>query len=343
MMPRNPSNRTRLLVLLALATPLACTAPDSKPAANSRETPSRPASAAGPPPDCLDRSDERNAYFGELHVHTALSLDAWTFETVANADDAYRFARGEPLVFPGERTVQLERPLDFSAVTDHASTMGELRLCTDPDSAVYDHRICRIARNEGPLDSSEDFEQFDSAMNIVMGEGVHKALRNAELCGEDFELCKAAMDTVWAEHRRAAERFQDRSSACRFTTFNGYEYTATPDLAKVHRNVIFRNEIVPERVFAWVDYPTRWDLWEQLDRECLEAGTGCDALTIPHNSNMSNGNMFVIDYRDEPLHNLTNRVTPSLIKDPSNAVFIVVRFVHVSKQGKPDHRFETAQ
>ena len=250
---------------------------------------------------CLDRSATRNAYFGELHVHTARSLDAFTFETAASPEDAYRFAKGEPLVFAGGREVRLERPLDFSAVTDHASTMGELRLCTDPASPVYDHRICRVVRSEGGVDSTEDFENFRSAQNVVMGRGVATPLRNAELCGDDFELCKRAMDSVWTEHRRAAERFQDRSERCAFTTFNGYEYTATPNFAKVHRNVIFRNEIVPERVIAWVDEPDRWGLWERLDRECIEAGTGCDALTIPHNSNMSNGNMFAIDYRDEPI------------------------------------------
>jgi hypothetical protein len=179
--------------------------------------------------------------------------------------------------------------------------MGELRLCTDPESSVYHHRICRVVRNNGAVQTGEDFEQVESPMNIVTGRGVGTPLRNAELCGEDFELCKAAMDTVWAEHQRAAERFQDRSESCEFTTFNGYEYTATPDYAKVHRNVIFRNEVVPERVVAWVDEPSRWGLWEKLDRDCIEAGTGCDALTIPHNSNMSNGQMFEIDYRDEPL------------------------------------------
>jgi hypothetical protein len=109
------------------------------------------------------------------------------------------------------------------------------------------------------------------------------------------------MDSVWQEHQRAAERFQDRSPKCSFTTFNGYEYTATPDYAKVHRNVIFRNDVVPDRVIAWVDEPDRWGLWSKLDQECIEAGTGCDVLTIPHNSNMSNGNMFAVDYRDEPM------------------------------------------
>jgi hypothetical protein len=250
---------------------------------------------------CSNRNPTRNAYFGELHVHTSLSLDAYTFETVANADDAYRFARGEPIEFAGGRKVQLERPLDFSAVTDHASTMGELRLCTNPDSPVYEHRFCKVVRSNGAPQTGDDFQKLESAQNIVMGAGVGVALRSAELCGNDFALCQAAMDTVWQEHQRSAERFQDRSKKCAFTTFNAYEYTATPELAKVHRNVIFRNEVVPDRVIAWVDEPSRWGLWNRLNDECIDAGTGCDALTIPHNSNMSNGQMFHIDYKDDPL------------------------------------------
>lgn len=291
-------------VLTALAISLlsiACELPIRDAALPLTDAPPNPPESTAARPACLDRSETRNAYFGELHVHTALSLDAYSFQTVGNADDAYRFARGEAIAFAGDRTVQLERPLDFSAVTDHASTMGELRLCTDPDSPVYDHRICKIVRNTGPVQDGETFEQSGSGMNVVTGRGVGVPLRNAELCGEDFELCKVAMDSVWVDHQRAAERFQDRSPTCRFTTFNGYEYTATPDFAKVHRNVIFRNEVVPSRVVSWVDEPTRWGLWKTLDEECIEAGNGCDALTIPHNSNMSNGRMFEIDYREEPL------------------------------------------
>ena len=305
---RSTSLRTICLIVLLATGPalLGCDEPVAPPANDEAGAASGADASADRPgpqtlPTCLDRSPTRNAYFGEFHVHTALSLDAYTFQTVGNADDAYRFARGEAIEFAGGRQVQLERPLDFSAVTDHASSMGELRLCTDPESPVYDTRTCRIVRGTSPVETGEAFEAGESPLNAVTGRGVGFPLRNAELCGDDFELCRLAMDSVWAEHRRAAERFLDRSESCRFTTFNGYEYTATPDFAKVHRNVIFRNEVVPERVTAWVDEPSRWGLWESLDEQCIEAGTGCDAVTIPHNSNMSNGQMFEIDYRDEPL------------------------------------------
>ncbi len=304
----------RACLLIGVALLVACVARESPPQTTlgaagetALDASSRAISDRASEVRCRDNTSLRNAYFGELHVHTARSLDAYTFETPGTPDDAYRFATGEPIDFAGDRRVQLERPLDFSAVTDHASSMGELRLCIDPESPVYDHRICRIVRENGPSQKTDDFERFESALNVVTGGGVGTPLRNRELCGEDFALCKRAMDGAWLENRRAAERFQDRTTACRFTTFNGYEYTATPDFAKVHRNVIFRDARVPDRVVAWVDEPSRWGLWETLRDDCLDAGDGCDAITIPHNSNMSNGQMFAIDYRDEPLERQRER------------------------------------
>ena len=270
-----------------------------RPTSDSPSQSPSPASHAEARGRCADHDPLRNAYFGELHVHTGFSLDAFTFDTVATPDDAYRFARGEPLQLPGGRTTRLERPLDFTAVTEHASTLGELRLCTDPDSPAYPRAGCATLRGERAI-ADHPLGALGARQDAVTARGVSVAERSKEVCGEDGGACLDAMDSVWAELRRSAERFNDRSPSCRFTTFNGYEYTATPGYSKVHRNVIFRNENVPDRVVAWVDEPDRWGLWETLDRQCLQAGFGCDVLTIPHNSNMSNGKMFEIDYRDEP-------------------------------------------
>ena len=248
---------------------------------------------------CADRNPMRNAYFGELHVHTGFSTDAYSFETRTTPDDAYAFAKGEPIPFAGGRKVSLERPLDFTAVTDHASFLGEGRLCTSPDSPVYASESCVYFRGEQP-DEGGPLGGMGQRLAAITGGGIGTPARSAALCGEGFERCRAAMDSVWKENQAAAERHYDRSAECRFTTFNGYEYTATPDYAKVHRNVIFRGAAVPERVVAWVDEPNVWELWRKLRADCLEAGNGCDALTIPHNSNMSNGQMFALDYFDEP-------------------------------------------
>ena len=127
--------------------------------------------------------------------------------------------------------------------------------------------------------------------------------RRPDLCGADGAGCIEIMQSVW--RRRAAGRrrasLRPLGQGCRFTSLHGYEYTATPDLAKIHHNVIFRNATVPEKPIAWIDEPDVYGLWEKLRDRCTNAGTGCDVVTLPHNSNLSNGNMFATGGRDLPL------------------------------------------
>ena len=75
---------------------------------------------------------ERNAYYGDLHVHTRYSFDAFIFGTRATPDDAYEFAKGEAIEHPAGFNLQLRRPLDFQAVTDHAAYLGMLLEMNDP-------------------------------------------------------------------------------------------------------------------------------------------------------------------------------------------------------------------
>ena len=86
----------------------------------------------------------------------------------------------------------------------------------------------------------------------------------------------------------AAEAAYDRSEQCTFTSFVGYEYTGTPGTSNYHRNVIFRNAKVPDLPVSYFEAPTDSRLWAALDAVCSEQG-GCDYLTIPHNTNLSNG------------------------------------------------------
>ena len=89
-----------------------------------------------------------------------------------------------------------------------------------------------------------------------------------------------------------AEEAYDRSSSCKFTTFIGYEHTGTPNANNYHRNVIFRNDKVPERAISYVETPYDHELWAALTEQCLQGIPGCDVLAIPHNSNLSAGAMF---------------------------------------------------
>ncbi len=247
---------------------------------------------------CADHTEERRALFGELHVHTAISMDANVFGTRLRPDDAYRFAKGESVTLrfgdhrPGGWNVRLDRPLDFAAVTDHASNFGAVRLCTTEGLGAYDTEACQSYRRPIEMGGIVNLRRVIDRMRKQLGDD----LVATSVCGEDGERCRTATRTVWRETREAAARHNDISDACEFTTFVAYEYTATPDLTKIHRNVIFRNENVLPMPISYADEPDAIRLWERLRDECLEAGTGCDVLAIPHNSNLSNGHMFAVEY-----------------------------------------------
>ena len=239
-------------------------------------------------PRCLDYSAERNAYFGDLHVHTALSLDASTQDTRTRPSEAYRFAQGErigiqPFRADGTpmRHIQLSRPLDFAAVTDHAELLGEVNICNHEGLPGHDSWVCIMYRNWPP------------GAFLWMNYQASQAQRH-DFCGEGGVHCLEAARPPWKEILEAAEIHQDQSPACRFTTFPAYEWTGGVGGTgnNYHRNVIFANEHVPELPLSFIDAPVLEDFWDQLGRDCVDAGNGCDVIVIPHNSNLSGGLMF---------------------------------------------------
>ncbi len=252
--------------------------------------PGGPATARplAPREPCAQRDPARRAFFGDLHVHTGLSMDATIRGGTSTPDEAYRFARGEPIRLPPDRSHALARPLDFAAVTDHAEWLGETSLCKRPGSPVHDSTACRTFRGEEPSWMGDNLFGRIAAVVGFLG-------RNTDVCGEGAAACRAELGLAWQETRAAAERWYDRSSACSFTTFHAWEYSASPGRSKVHRNVILRNEIVPELPISWIDEPSAEGLWRKLLERCNDTGTGCEALAIPHNPNVSNGQMFVLD------------------------------------------------
>jgi hypothetical protein len=251
--------------------------------------------AAGAPPaagearqPCASRNPLRNPYFGDLHVHTALSLDASTQGTRALPADAYRFARGEPLALPPFAadgtplcSVRLARPLDFAVVTDHAELFGELTICQTPELPGYDALPCVIYRHWPRLAFFMANSQVSNSL----------APKRFSFCGDGGAACRSAAYTPWQVVRDAAEGAYDRTAACRFTTFVGYEWTGAPGSNNLHRNVIFRGDAVPDLPITYVEAPQPEELWRQLTDACRDR-PDCEFLTIPHNSNLSGGRMF---------------------------------------------------
>ncbi len=254
-----------------------------------------PVGAAADGSVCSDRDPQRRVFFGDLHVHTALSADAYVLSTRNGPDEAYRFARGDAIplraAVPGATRVHqahLPRPLDFAAVTDHAEYLGSQALCTTPGSPSYDTPTCADYRVG--LTTERGIEQISQRLGRLFQE-----MNGEQVCGPGRAHCLTASAEPWRVTREAAARWNE---PCRFTAFVGYEYSWSPAGSKVHRNVIFRSASVPALPVSAVDEPEVLEMWRRLDRECIAAGTGCDALAIPHNSNLSNGRMFALDYGD---------------------------------------------
>jgi hypothetical protein len=252
------------------------------------QPPERPYRITEERASCRDYAPLRRPHFGDMHVHTAWSFDASSQDTRNRPADAYRFARGEILgIQPyGDddqplRQVQIDRPLDFAAVTDHAEFLGEMRMCMHRGEPGYWHPVC-IAHRWLPQFSFGTFAAYGMITKNRWG-----------LCGEGYENCFAATRSTWADIQRDAEEAYDRSADCSFSSFVGYEWTASVGTgANLHHNVIFRNGSVPDQPLSWIETPSQVELWDYLERDCVADRPGCDAIAIPHNANLSGGLMF---------------------------------------------------
>lgn len=218
---------------------------------------------------------QRQAYFGDLHLHTANSFDAFLGGSVVYAPDAYRFARGEEIDYGG-RKIKRRVPLDFLAVTDHSEYLGALPVAADPKGPFGGTRWPEFLKPNA-ADSFQKVIHFHDGFS-------GKNIREPEL------LDPAFVKSNWQRHIEWAEQAYQPG---RFTTFVGYEWSSMPGEANLHRNVIFRGKRYPETPFSALDSTRPEDLWRYLDHNREQ---GIDTVAIPHNANVSDGVMF--DYLD---------------------------------------------
>ncbi len=254
---------------------------------------------------CADFDASRKALYGDLHAHTGFSFDARVYDNRLTPADAHRFAMGEavgltPYDADGNptRTVQLDRPLDWVAITDHGEFLGEVARCTTEGAPGYDSSVC--TRYRDPAGNGA----FDFGTVMASDDPT----RWPEVCGDDG--CIPEASERWTAMQTAAEAAYDRTAACAFTAFPSYEYTNTRGVSNRHRNVVFRNATVPALPITTFEAPTEVALWTQLEAQCTNAGTGCQAISIPHNSNLSNGWEFTLEGFTQSELELRARVEP---------------------------------
>ena len=271
---------------LVLATLLTSACGDSRLPARSDAPP--PAPPGVPDGSCGDYSATRNAYFGDLHVHSSYSFDSYLFGNHVNDPEvAYDFAQGARIRLNdsarGERHVQLRQPLDFAAVTDHSEYLGEVALCTDPTAnpLAYNDPLCVQFRNSDP-NSELGFLIWGFRLTEPVFGRHH-------FCA--YGDCKGRAASVWEQNARITDA---ANQPCRFTSFNAYEYSPSSAGARLHRNIVFRGSKIPELPVSYFEAPNAVELFQQLDAAC-KPEDGCEFLSIPHNANLSHGRLLWAD------------------------------------------------
>jgi hypothetical protein len=229
-------------------------------------------------------------FWGDTHLHTALSMDAGAFGNRLGMDEAYRFARGEEVVSATGLRVKLGRPLDFLVISDHSDGMGFFPMLMAGDPLM-------MAKEEGRRWKGMVDEGGQTAVAAALE--MIDSFSRGEFPWEPND--PQIMRPVWDNAVAAAERYNEPG---RFTAFIGYEWTSlAPPGNNLHRVVIFRDDgdkasrVLPYTATDSIDPE---DLWAVL--AAYEEKTGGQVLAIPHNGNLSNGMMFAVETLDgEPL------------------------------------------
>lgn len=275
-------------VLLVLACAAACSASPPEPAppleqASAAAGGSVAVESGAGRPCAYAEPGKKNLYWGDLHVHTAVSLDAYAFGTLGRPADAFAFAKGEAVDVFGQK-VQLERPLDFTAVTDHAEWMDLMYICTDPERSE-DLYCQNLTQQKSATIGGQIFRDY------VVPTITQAAPQVTPVCEEDPERCEVARGNQWVLSQAAANEAND---PCNFTAFIGFEWSATPNFSHTHRNLIFTSDKVTKEAIDYIRFPKVSQLWDQLERQCRPED-GCDVVAIPHNTNMGDGVSFDVE------------------------------------------------
>lgn len=226
---------------------------------------------------------KRQVFFGEQHLHSAWSADAFAAGSRQHPKDAYRWARGEEITLSttGEK-IKKSTPYDFVALTDHAEYLGVFPSFSIPNNPVAKSKAAQMFMRPDPKDplagANAVIASFKTGVPI-----------------EDFIDSKTIL-SMWKQHVAIANKYNDPG---KFTALIAYEWTSIPDSQNLHRNVFFRDDTGPDAPFSAFDSVDPEDLWTYLE---IQRTAGKECFAIPHNGNVSNGLMYApTNYRGDPI------------------------------------------
>jgi hypothetical protein len=231
-------------------------------------------------PDYSPRLDQKipsRVFWGVAHVHTGYSFDSGMFGVTTTPEDLFRVATGGEVVLDNGQRFKQDRPLDWVSITDHAEYMGisdQIRagspdLLANPQGKRW-YEMSQTSPQEGVKAAIEAVVSMQSGKPV-------------------FDASKLTA-SAWLHSTKAADKWNQPGV---FTTLHGFEWTSAPGGNNLHRTVVFRdgadrvNKVVP---FSTFDSQNPADLWKYMDDYAKK--TGGEVLAIPHNGNLSNGQMY---------------------------------------------------
>ena len=236
------------------------------------------------------RSFPSRVFWGDTHLHTALSMDAGLFGARLGLDDAYRFARGEEVMASSGQPAKLGRPLDWLVIADHSDGMGFIT-----DLAAGKPGIIAFEQGKRWYEGLQEGGEASAAAALDLIGTFAQGQIDPHMMAE-YSPGGKTYSSIWEDVVAAAERYNEPD---RFTTLIGFEWTSLVEGANLHRNVIFRDgadkagRIVPYTTQAPIGSTDPLDLYAWLEN--YEKSTGGTALALAHNGNLSNGIMFPVD------------------------------------------------
>jgi hypothetical protein len=247
-----------------------------------------------------DLASVERPLWGDTHLHTALSFDAYTFGTTASPDVAYRYAKGLPVLHPVVKTrIQMRQPLDFLIIADHAEMLGAVtRLLEGEAPELGETRTGQAVVEWAGSRSGEELLDVYNALNLI-GSGIES---DSGLTAQDVarDLHGEAIRPAWYSYVDTAEAHNQPG---RFTSLIGWEWTSQPSGANFHRVVFMPEDAEVAKKFlpySTLESDDPEDLWAWLDT--TSKATGAEFLAIPHGPNISAGLMFGVNRRNgEPI------------------------------------------